>query len=132
MRQKAIPWCVTVAAALFLLFGYHCPFYAFVGIPCPACGLTRAFLLALQGNFLLAFAMHPFFYVLSGYLLAVFYQRFVRRQALTLIASQLLLLAFALVVIYLIRMAAFFPHHAPMVPNYGAPVIRCAAQKMIN
>ena len=39
---------------LFLLFlllaGYQCPLRFFLGIPCPFCGMTRAFLCVLEGD----------------------------------------------------------------------------------
>lgn len=45
------------AASLSLLFqlGYACPFWR-LGIPCPACGASRACFAALHGNVLAAFA----------------------------------------------------------------------------
>lgn len=48
---------------LFLLFlwfvGYQCPLFFFLGIPCPFCGMTRAFLCALNGDILRAFYYQP-------------------------------------------------------------------------
>ena len=36
---------------LFLLLaGYQCPLRFFLGIPCPFCGMTRAFLCVLEGS----------------------------------------------------------------------------------
>ena len=38
---------------LFLLLaGYQCPLRFFFGIPCPFCGMTRAFLCVLEGDLL--------------------------------------------------------------------------------
>lgn len=56
-----------IANFLFFLFiGCYaliigCPFYRLSGTPCPGCGMTRAFLFALQLNFKSAFCMHPLF-----------------------------------------------------------------------
>lgn len=36
-----------------------CPFRAVTGVPCPGCGMTRAFLLLFQLRFGEAFAQHP-------------------------------------------------------------------------
>ncbi|MBR1623801.1 MAG: DUF2752 domain-containing protein [Pseudobutyrivibrio sp.] len=46
---------------LFLVLSgiYVCPFRLLVGIPCPCCGITRAILSALKGDFDLAFYYHP-------------------------------------------------------------------------
>lgn len=35
------------------------------GIDCPACGITRAFISALKGNFLTAFSYHPLYIILA-------------------------------------------------------------------
>jgi len=49
--------------AFFLsrLFGTVCPFKAAIGIPCPGCGMTRAYIAALRGYFKSAFYWHPLF-----------------------------------------------------------------------
>lgn len=50
---------VIIAAENFFL-GKICPMRMLTGMPCPGCGLTRAFLLLLQGKVREATAMHPF------------------------------------------------------------------------
>lgn len=49
--------------SLFLLFlwitGYQCPLLFFFGIPCPFCGMTRAFLCVLNGAIPRSFHFHP-------------------------------------------------------------------------
>lgn len=42
-----------------------CPSATMTGIPCPGCGLTRATLSALQGNFAEAFHFHPLFWFVT-------------------------------------------------------------------
>jgi len=37
-----------------------CPFKAITGIPCPGCGMTRAFLELAEGDFVAAFQLNPF------------------------------------------------------------------------
>lgn len=41
-----------------------CPFKALTGLPCPGCGLTRAFSSLLHGQFAKAFTFHPFAFLL--------------------------------------------------------------------
>ncbi|MBI2390243.1 MAG: DUF2752 domain-containing protein [Deltaproteobacteria bacterium] len=50
-----------VAAVAVLVFAPVpiCPTRNWLHIPCPGCGATRAFLLALQGHFAESFRMHP-------------------------------------------------------------------------
>jgi len=42
-----------------LLFGSVCPSKILVGLPCPGCGLTRAALLMLGGDFIGSLRMNP-------------------------------------------------------------------------
>jgi hypothetical protein len=50
--------------ALTLLIIYGCPFYELFGIPCPCCGVTRAWLAFLRGDITLAFQYHALFLVI--------------------------------------------------------------------
>lgn len=63
--QEAV-WLVAslavVAALLLLAYAFQitiCPLKRFTGVPCPACGSTRAVLRALRGDFAGAWAMQP-------------------------------------------------------------------------
>lgn len=57
--------------AVFALSGIGCPFYRIFGIPCPGCGMTRAFLACLRLDFAAAWRYHPMVFSLP-YLLALF------------------------------------------------------------
>ncbi len=49
-----------IAAVLFLFVsGIHCFFRFFTGVPCPSCGMTRAFLSLLKLDFYRSFYYHP-------------------------------------------------------------------------
>ena len=65
---------------LFLLFlwfsGYRCPLLFFFGIPCPFCGMTRAFLCVLRGDLLTAFYFHPLWPVVLGLILTFLLNKF--------------------------------------------------------
>ena len=49
-----------VFAIVIVLF-YHCPVQLIFGIPCPGCGMTRAYLALLRLDFAAAFEYHPLF-----------------------------------------------------------------------
>lgn len=55
---------VLLAAVLgaYLLLRIPCPVQHFLHIPCPCCGMTRAWRLVLQGDFAAAFQMHGMFW----------------------------------------------------------------------
>ena len=59
--------------SLFLLFlwimGYQCPLLFFFGIPCPFCGMTRAFLCVLEGDLAKSFYFHPLWPIVLGLLI---------------------------------------------------------------
>ena len=51
---------IVVCVALAHVFGVVlCPMKRFLGVPCPTCGLTRAFVALLHGNVGEAFAIQP-------------------------------------------------------------------------
>ena len=62
--------CVYAARCFFKIL---CLFLLFTKTPCPTCGITRAWLAFLRGNFGEAFAFHPLFWSIPVLLLyAVF------------------------------------------------------------
>ena len=75
--------CLTGAALLLFIWqwlGIPCLFRSITGIPCPGCGLTRAWRSALLGDVSSAFRWHPMFWsvpVLAVYI--VFDPRRLRR-----------------------------------------------------
>jgi hypothetical protein len=60
-----------VAAVATGVGGWPCPLKAALGIPCPGCGLTRASVALLRGEFATAFGAHAFAPVLLFGLAAV-------------------------------------------------------------
>ena len=51
---------VQVAAVWAGVGGWPCPLKSALGIPCPGCGLTRASVALLRGQFATAFGLHAF------------------------------------------------------------------------
>lgn len=49
---------VVFVGFVVFVFDYHCPFRAIFSLPCPGCGMTRAFLDLLQGRFALSLQRH--------------------------------------------------------------------------
>lgn len=79
MRQRLL--CRLMLAAVLLLGagslkGWHlwsCPFAELTGLPCPGCGMTRAFLAMARGDWSSALRLHPFapFFALVGLICSV-------------------------------------------------------------
>lgn len=71
-QKKRISSILMIILILGLLFWfYRCPFRFLLGIPCPGCGMTRAFLALFRFNIREAFYAHPLFPVVI--LIAIYY-----------------------------------------------------------
>jgi hypothetical protein len=65
-RRAVILAAIGLFVALVIGFGVPvCPSATIFGIPCPGCGLTRATLAALRGDFSGALHFHPLVFVLT-------------------------------------------------------------------
>lgn len=62
--RKKITLIFGMLVLLAILFAYGCPFYRMFGIPCPCCGVTRAWIAFMRGDIRLAFAYHGLFPVI--------------------------------------------------------------------
>lgn len=112
-------WAIILIIAYFVLLkilaGTRCPVVAVTGYPCPACGLTRAFVRLLHLDFVGAFKMHAFIYIVIIYLLAFFWNRYVKGKK-----AGRKLYAFAIIIVvgmigyYIWRMLRYFPGNPPM------------------
>lgn len=75
-----------------------------LGFPCPGCGLTRSFLLILQGRFVEAWQMHPFSYGWIAFGVVLFVDRYVLRGKEILWKIALIVLCTGMLVFYLYRL----------------------------
>ena len=64
--KRAAALCVPALALAGLALAdlWVCPFRAVTGVPCPCCGITRAWQALLQGRVGQAFSLHPLFWAL--------------------------------------------------------------------
>jgi hypothetical protein len=71
MRSRALIWALLAAAGLqcaltrFGLPGWPCPLLQATGVPCPGCGLTRATLALLGGEWRASLTLHAFAPILA-------------------------------------------------------------------
>lgn len=63
--MKRVLRLLIIAGALAILFFVGCPFYEGLGIPCPGCGLTRAWLSLFKGDVQQAFSYNMLFIPLT-------------------------------------------------------------------
>ena len=98
-------FCIALLGIVYL--GLNCPIRSLTGIPCPGCGMTRAWLAALRLDILGAFRYHPMFWsvpVLMAYY--IFDGRIIRPKWLNW--SLLGLIALGVAVRYIVVLVAFF------------------------
>lgn len=103
-----------------LIFGKICTIRMLTGIPCPGCGMTRAFLLVSQGKIYEATMMHPFWIpiIILAVIFPVLRYGFsdsvivgkITKLLKTLIAVTILLF----IIFYIYRMIVYFPDIEPM------------------
>ena len=125
-RQAVILVLLLFLLVLLEVLGTSCFFASILGIPCPGCGSSRAFLLLLQGQFGQAIRMHPLILVSLAILIAVPLFFFWAGQArkkdedwqppLSPRTARILLFSLAglYLLVYLVRMILYFPHEEPM------------------
>lgn len=62
LKQKSIiAGCLLLYMIIGYLLNYGCPFRFFLGLSCPGCGMTRAYIQVLHLNFTTAFYFHPLY-----------------------------------------------------------------------
>lgn len=102
-----------VAALLVLtgcnmLVGQFCPLVLLTGIPCPACGLSRAGGLLLTLHWKQAFYMHPMIFPIAAFLLYCCWYRYVWGKTPKYRKTLLFSILFLLIVVYFYRMGRYF------------------------
>ena len=90
-----------------IIIDYNCPIYNIIGIPCPGCGITRAFkaLLQLDFNEVLIHNASIYLYVIAS---VAFILKFKYCKKIIIMCISLI------IVYYLFRMFLYFPHTYPM------------------
>jgi len=111
--KAAVAFCMYVLSVQ-TLFGRFCPMLLFCGLPCPGCGMTRAFFLVLQLRFAEAYQMHPLVYgwIALGIVFCV--RRYVMGKEVKSLQKYVIVLLAVMVVFYIYRMIWIFPNQEPM------------------
>ena len=87
----------------------------FTGVPCPGCGLTRAAIAMIKGDFAGSFRMHPLLLPVVLTLLAVLADRFTGKNFLIRFKWFFIAMLVMLLLLYAVRMIMYFPDGpAPM------------------
>ncbi len=125
---KDMKWAIMLIIAYFAVGKNYlyslCPMVVVTGLPCPGCGLTRAGILLLRGDFAGAFRLHPFIYLIAGYAGVFGWNRYVRKRRMGRGLKVLLSLILVLMMLFYVwRMIRYFPGEPPM-SYYGGNLLR--------
>ena len=126
-----------IGIVLFLLFYFaikyfynaYCPLILIMGLPCPACGMTRAMLSFVQGEWIRAFNLQPTVFLWVAFAIYWAVYRYVLGRKSKLSDWMLIILLLLQIGVYVYRMMTVFPEYAPMtyrsdnlfrhiIPNY--------------
>ena len=122
--KKNLPPLVMAALALLiidLVWGKICPVRTMIGIPCPGCGLTRAFKLAMTGNFYQATVINPLWIAIIVLVILYLSIRYLitdekkSKKLLYGLKVCAIIIGLLCIVYYIYRMICWFPDREPMV-----------------
>ncbi len=126
-KQFALPAAVLAASGFVLWFSNRhslilCPVYAITGVPCPTCGMSRAWFRFFDGEVADAFAWHPLFLLVLFVPLLFFLYRRKDGTIRKWIKNLGIVLLILLIAVWLWRMLLYFPSTPPLVWNENAPL----------
>ena len=98
-------------------FGYISPTMILFGIPCPACGMSRAGLFFLQGNFADSFRMHPLFIPGIAFILVLGAFKIFWPDKTKHLQIPAIVLLVSFIAVFILRMVHLFPNYPPLVIN---------------
>ena len=91
-----------------------CPFVVLTGFPCAACGLTRAGVHFLNGEWIQAWSVHPAIFPIVLLLIVFVVQRYFRQKSLKGLKKYAIILVLGMVILYVYRFITQFPGNPPM------------------
>lgn len=112
---------VILLIGIAAVFFYQCPIRLILGIPCPGCGMTRALLCFLRGDLAGSFYWHPMLVPTGIGAILVLYALAAGKEKL--LGITLLVWTILMILVYVWRMAAYFPQE-PMLANPDGLLMR--------
>ena len=111
---KGVLAAVVYLVALTLLTHEACPMRLVFGIPCPACGMTRAFWYLATLRPVEAWQMNPFAFPFLAFAVWFGIRRYLLGRKVLFTKIAIALLFIGMIVFYIYRMIYFFPGEEPM------------------
>ena len=108
---------VLCALYLFLLdrlLGGVCWVRLAFGFPCPLCGMTRATVLFLKGDFVGAWQMHALFYLVLFFVPVYIFFKYFVKNGRRVVGMYVIIFSIIAVGYYVYRMLYWFPEQEPL------------------
>lgn len=115
MNRLKDSFVVFLIIVVMLIFNTKCIFKLVIGVPCPGCGLTRAWISCLKGDILKAFNWHPLFLLIPilGILIFLYFKKsFIKCRIYILILICIIVSLY--LITYIFRMMTLFPYMEPL------------------
>ncbi len=110
---------IIIAVITAFVFFIPCPLYSIFKVHCPLCGMTRAIVTFFQGNFAIAFKLHPLFLLFPFAVLFFSHARLINNKTgkpyITIIIGIIIILAFII---------AYFVRDKSILDSYPQPFLR--------
>ncbi|MCR5350612.1 MAG: DUF2752 domain-containing protein [Acholeplasmatales bacterium] len=121
-------WKIALAIAILLvalklLFDELCMFKIVFGIPCPSCGMTRAYKNLLMLNFKDAFYYHPLFWLVPIVAILLIYKDFKYIHKIYSCKILWIVIIAVIMITYIVRFIVLYPE-APMDINKNSFLFR--------
>lgn len=106
MRKKIALHVLYIAVIVAYTFLIGCPINKLTGFDCPFCGMTRAHISFLKGEFAVAFGYHELFFLGIPFILGIAHSRVLKKKKPLFIADMvfIFLTAAALIIRYIIKL----------------------------
>jgi hypothetical protein len=99
---------------LNIIFGTVCFSKILFGIPCPACGITRATILLLTGHFRASVQMHPLLLLIIFSGIFLLFIKKILKNYILFIKIYVIICLVIFVIFYIYRMRLYYPYTEPM------------------
>lgn len=124
-NNKRIVFIVLISLILWIILlrffsnltGTICLIRGIIGIPCPACGMTRAIKSLIRLNVKAAIYYNPLFLMPFIFILVLIFKRKYIKVTATICAI-------TLIIVYIFRMSLYFPNNEPMKINEDSILIK--------
>lgn len=100
--------------------GKFCPSVIITGLPCPGCGMTRATIFLLTGQFARAARINPAIFLWAAFAVYAVVQRYIRGRKVKGATWLLTVIALLMIGLYIYRMVTVFPNRPPMSITRGS------------